>query len=152
MSKTEKPWILLVDDNEATCTLMTALLQREFGIEAASDGLEAVEKLRTKQYRAILLDLRMPQYDGFSVLEFLRQNQPDMLKRVLIVTALLGREEIARARSYNVCGVIAKPFEIETLLSAVKQCTGSPDPAPLGGVFCTPVIILIADLLQKKLL
>ena len=40
----EKPLVLLVDDNEATCTLIRALLQRDFQLETASDGIEALER------------------------------------------------------------------------------------------------------------
>lgn len=152
MANSEKPFVLLVDDNRATCTLITAILQRDFVVEVASDGRLAIEKLRTKQYAVILLDLRMPQYDGFSVLDFLKTNNPEALRSVLVVTALLSREEMDRARSYNICDIIAKPFDIEVLLSAVKACVGDIDGPRLGGVFCSPVIILLADLLRQRLM
>ena len=150
MSNAEKPSVLLVDDNQATCTLITAILHRDFSVETAGDGMEAIEKLRIKQYAVILLDLRMPQFDGFSVLDFLKANNPDMLRSVLIVTAVLTRKEIERAKSYGVCGIIIKPFDVETLLEAVKQCVG--DRGTLGPtVFCSPMILLIADLLRQRL-
>jgi len=150
MSNAEKPSVLLVDDNQATCTLITAILHRDFSVETAGDGMEAIEKLRIKQYAVILLDLRMPQFDGFSVLDFLKANNPDMLRSVLIVTAVLTRKEIERAKSYGVCGIITKPFDVETLLEAVKQCVG--DRGTLGPtVFCSPMILLIADLLRQRL-
>ena len=129
---------------------MMALLQREFQIDAATDGREAIEKLRTNQYAAILLDLRMPQQDGFGVLDFLKTNSPERLRTVLVVTALLTKREIDRANSFGVCGIIAKPFDVDELLRAVKQCVGD-DGGTLGNVFCssTPVILLIADLLRQ---
>src|SRR6266496_2281780 len=108
MSNAEKPSALLVDDNEATCTLMTALLHREFLVATAGDGLEAVEKMRTHQYAVVLLDLRMPQHDGFFVLDFLKANNPEMLKSVLVVTAMLNKREIDRANSYGICGIVTK--------------------------------------------
>jgi len=152
MANADKPSVLLVDDNEATCTLMTALLQRDFQIEVAADGLEAVDKLRTNQYAAVILDLLMPQHDGFEVLDFLQANNPKMLRRVLVVTALLSKREIDRASSYAICGIVTKPFDVDTLLAAVKQCAGEPDDGgKLGGVFCTPMILLIADLLRQRL-
>lgn len=153
MPNTEKPAILLVDDNEATRTLMIALLQREFHIEIATDGGEAIEKLRTNQYASILLDLRMPQQDGFGVLDFLRANSPDRLKTVLVVTALLTRNEIDRAKAFGICGIITKPFDVEDLVGAVRHCVGETDGGKLGNVFCTstPMILLIADLLRQKL-
>jgi CheY-like chemotaxis protein len=151
MSKTEKPYVLVVDDNAETCTLLTALLQRDFVVDIAADGLEAVEKIRTRRYGSILLDLRMPQHDGFSVLDFLKESQPDVLRSVIIVTALLSSGEISRARAYNVCAIVAKPFDIDMLLSAVRDCVHT-EGGRLGGVFCSPVILLLADLLRQRLM
>jgi len=153
MSRVEKPRVLLADDNEATCTLITALLQRDFNVEIATDGSEAIERLRTRRYAVLLLDLRMPHTDGFAVLEFLKMHQPKMLASVLVVTAALTKREITRAESYGVCGIIPKPFEVETLLAAVKRCT-SPEEGTLGPVLCAsgPVILLLADLLRQRLM
>jgi len=124
MANAEKRRVLLVEDNEATRTLINAILQRDFSIESALDGKDAVEKLRTNQYAAILLDLRMPDHDGFSVLDFLKANHPEMLSCVLIVTASLTPKEMSRARSYKVYDIISKPFDIELLLEAVARCAG----------------------------
>ena len=153
MSNAEKPSALLVDDNEATCTLITALLHRDFVVETTSNGLEAIEKLRTNQYAVVLLDLRMPQYDGFSVLDFLKANNPEMLKSVLVVTAMLNQREINRANAYGICGIVIKPFDVDVLLGEVKKCVGDIDRGTLGSVFCTstPMILFIADLLRQRL-
>jgi chemosensory pili system protein ChpA (sensor histidine kinase/response regulator) len=102
MPNTEKQVVLLVDDNEATRTLVIALLQRDFRVEVATDGTEAIEKLRTNHYASVLLDLRMPQPDGFAVLEFLKTNAPERLRTVLVVTAMLTRNELERAKSFGV--------------------------------------------------
>ena len=152
MPNIEKASVLLVDDNEATRTLIIALLQREFQVDSASDGNEAIEKLRTNQYASILLDLRMPQQDGFGVLEFLKANNPESLRTVLVVTALLSKKEIDRAREFGICGIITKPFDVDELLGAVKECVGDVDGGKLGSVFCTtPVLLMIADLLRQRL-
>ena len=150
MSRIEKPYVLLVDDNEATCALITALLQREFAIETASDGHAAIEQLKTRNYDAILLDLRMPQLDGFGVLDHLREHSPDLIKCVIIVSAALGPREVERLQDYDVAAVIRKPFEVEVLLDAVKSCTGKSS-GGFGNVLytSTPVILLIADLLRQ---
>jgi len=89
MAIPEKPFVLLVDDNEPTCTLITALLRKDFAVDVANDGLEAIDKLRTKTFHAIILDLLMPQLDGYGVLDHLRANSPEMIRRVLVVTAAL---------------------------------------------------------------
>lgn len=143
----EKPFVLLADDNEATCTLVRALLQREFTVGIAVDGTDAVEKLRAGQPAAILLDLRMPILDGFGVLDFLRNHRPELIARVIVLTAALSKPELERVREYDVCAVVAKPFEVELLLDVVRDCAGK------GGSTATTflsssVILLIADLLR----
>ena len=158
MLRAEKPHVLVADDNEATCTLITALLQREFEVHIAGDGQEAIEKLRTRHFAAAVLDLRMPRVNGFEVLDHLQQVAPPFLRRVVVVTASLTPADLARARSYSVAGIITKPFEIEELLAAVQQCARLDEPSddgtPLGGVLYTtgPRILLLADLLRKSLL
>lgn len=143
----EKSYVLVVDDNEATTTLITAVLHREFEVEVALDGTEAIERLRTKSYAAILLDLRMPQLDGFGVLDFLKEHQPQMLRRVLIVTAALTGPEMTRVEEYAVCGIVAKPFDVDTLLAAVKQCTGEND-GQTSVWFSGGMILLLAPFLR----
>lgn len=152
MSFVEKPVVLLVDDNDATCALITAVLQREFTSDIAGDGLEAIEKLKTKQYAAILLDIRMPQLDGYGVLEYLKTNRPELLRKVLIVTAALSDRELSRMDEYEVFGLVAKPFDVEVLLATVKRCAG-PGSDFLGGrFFRNTMMLLLADLLQKRLM
>jgi CheY-like chemotaxis protein len=154
MSRVEKPSVLLADDNEATCTLLTALLHRDFNVEAALDGAETIERLRTRRYAVLLLDLRMPHADGFAVLDFLKEHQPAMLPRVLVVTAAVSARELQRAAAYGLCGVITKPFEVESLLATVKKCAAVDDGNPLGPMLCSsgPVILLLADLLRQRLM
>ena len=145
MSKIDKPFVLIVDDNEATLTLLTALLQREFTVDVAMDGQEAIEKLRTKNYAAALLDLRMPVIDGFSVLEFLNSEKPDMLPRVVVVTAALTKSETSRVAKFPICGIVPKPFEVEHLLAAVKQCVGDDGGGQIASFFASGVIWLLAE-------
>jgi CheY-like chemotaxis protein len=154
MYNVEKPYVLVADDNEPTCTLLAALLHRDFTVDIAGDGREAVDRLRNRQYAAILIDLRMPHADGFAALDFLKQNQPLMLPSVLVVTAIMTPAELQRAKSYGICGIITKPFDVETLLAAVKKCIHPDEENSLGPVLCTgaPMILLLADLLRQRLM
>ena len=145
----EKPFVLLADDNEATCTLIQALLQNEFVVDIASDGHEAIEKMKSRQYAAILLDLLMPGVDGYAVLDHLVAERPDLLRRVLVVTASLATREMQRLRAYTVCGVLAKPFELDALQNAVRQCAGTGGEPFLGTpLFSGSMLLLLADLLR----
>lgn len=147
----ERPLVLLADDNDATCALVAAILQRDFALDIATDGFEAIEKLRVREYASILLDLRMPHVDGFGVLDFLTAERPELLGRVLVLTASLSRQEIGRVGTFAVAGVIPKPFEVETLLAAVRQCaSGDGHPPHLGPLFSSSMILLVGELLRNR--
>jgi CheY-like chemotaxis protein len=147
----EKPFVLLADDNEGTCTLIRALLRPEFDVDVAIDGLDAIERLRARHYSAILIDLLMPVTDGYAVLDFLKEEHPDLLSRVLVITAAVSPRELARVHAYAICGVIAKPFDIDALLTTVRQCAGV-DPAPplRGPLLSSGMLLLLADFLRQK--
>jgi CheY-like chemotaxis protein len=146
----EKPVVLLAEDNEATCTLITALLQNEYAVEIATDGHQAIDKLKSRPYAAILLDLLMPFADGYSVLEFLQNESPELLSRVVVVTASLSHKEIQRVRAYKIHRIIAKPFEVDVLFAAVRDCasTGAP-PQIRGPLISGGMILLLAELVKR---
>jgi CheY-like chemotaxis protein len=115
--------------------------------------MDAIEKIKTTRFASILLDLRMPHYDGFTALDFLKANQPNVLRTVLVVTAVMTSRETERAKSYGICGLITKPFDVDTLLDAVKRCAGDVDNGMrTTGVFAAaPTLLLIADLLSRRI-
>ena len=146
----EKPLVLLADDNEATCTLIAALLRRDFVVEIATDGHEAIERLKSRQYAAILLDLLMPVVDGYAVLDYLRRENPDMLARVLVMTAAVSPREMERVEGSAVPAVSPKPFEVDRLLATVRECAGLGGEPPLRGPLLTSgMLLLLADLLKR---
>ena len=145
----DKPFVLLADDNEATCTLLTALLQGDFIVEVASDGREAIERLKSRQYAAILLDLLMPFVDGYAVLDHLREERPELLPHVLIVTASLGAREMQKVSAFAVAGVIAKPFEVDVLLNAVRRCAGLSGSPMRGPMISGGMLLLLAEMLKR---
>lgn len=124
MTLSEQPIALLVDDNEATCTLINAILKPYFTIEVASNGDDAIDKVTSRPYSIVLLDLRMPQRDGYAVLEHIQRESPDLLHRVIVVTAALTDVEVARARAFGIFDIVRKPFEVDHLLSVVLDCLG----------------------------
>lgn len=146
----EKPFVLLADDNEATCTLITALLQADFAVDVASDGAEAIEKLKHRQYAVILLDLLMPVVDGYAVLDFIKANRPELLSVVLVVTASLSTRQLQRVREYDVFGIIPKPFEVDELYAAVHRAAGHGNHPPLRGpLISSGMILLLGELLRR---
>ncbi len=150
MSSHLLPTVLVVDDNEETCTLVRALLRREFFVETAQEGAEAIEQLRTKSYAAVLLDLRMPNIDGFGVLDHLSVHRPEMMRRVIVLTASLSAGEVQRVGTYAVGALIAKPFDVDVLLSAVRRSASSGE-FPLTPLISAGMLLVLARLLRDRL-
>lgn len=149
MSTSEKARVLLVDDSESTNALIVAILRHDFEIEVATDGREALEKLKTGQWAAVLLDLRIPFVDGFALLDHLNRNDAELLRRTIVVTAAVSPRDLNRVKPYPVFGMIAKPFEIDALLNAVKTCCGRGGRG-LGNLVSGGVVFLLADLLSRR--
>lgn len=144
----DKPCVLLVDDNEATCTLVAAVLQRDFTTDVANDGTEALEKLKAGKYAAIVLDLRMPPPDGYDIMDVVMKTRPELMKCIVVVTAALSQREMERLKNYPVAAVISKPFDVDFLLAAVKKCAGE-ESSGFGNVISSGMLLLIAEMIQR---
>jgi CheY-like chemotaxis protein len=81
--------VLVVDDQPANVTLLVEMLRAEgyARVEATMDPTEVFALHRRSSYDLILLDLQMPEMDGFQVMEGLKANQADGILPVLVITA-----------------------------------------------------------------
>lgn len=102
--------------------LVRMVLQREgYVVDAASDGMEAVLKLGLSDYDVIVLDLMMPNLDGFTVIDTLAKNDPARLQRIIVTSAAsptLIRERM-HGQPFN---TLHKPFDIAELSNCVRAC------------------------------
>jgi DNA-binding response OmpR family regulator len=116
--------VLVVDDNEPIRRLVARVLEREgHDVSQALDGMEAVSKIDADHYDAVVLDLMMPRADGFHVIKALRERHPELLRRVLVMTAAIAH--ISNDDLEGVGAVISKPFEIDTLMEGIAACLPS---------------------------
>ncbi len=101
------------------------VLAREgYKVEVASDGVEAVMKLGVNDYDVIILDLMMPNLDGFTFMSTLAENDPERLKKVIVTSA--ASPAVIRERMKGLpFAVLPKPFEITSLTESVKACIES---------------------------
>ena len=122
MADNQEHGVLVVEDDPAIRRLVTMVLQRQgYRLDCASDGLEAVLKLGVSDYDVIVLDLMMPNLDGFTFLSTLAENQPERL-RTVIVTSAASPAVIRERMRGGPFRVLPKPFDIHELVATVKSC------------------------------
>lgn len=104
--------ILIVDDSELNRAILAELFYQEYEIQEAENGREALEKIQEQgeEITAILLDIVMPEMDGFSVLRFL--NERRLMERipVFLITAETSVDTALRGYENGVVDIINKPI------------------------------------------
>ena len=108
--------VLAVDDNAAQVSMIKKYFNGSEKIEvigSASNGEEAISKINSVDFDIMLLDLIMPKKDGFSVLEYLKEN--DINKSVIVMTSFNEEETIRQVSEYGVKYYALKPFELKSL-------------------------------------
>jgi len=114
--------VLIVEDDASIRRLVrTVLLRQGYKVEVASDGLEAISKLGLAEYDAIILDLMMPNLDGFSFMTAMARDTPERLKRVIITSAASPAVINDRLKGIEF-DLLPKPFDINELISRVRAC------------------------------
>jgi CheY-like chemotaxis protein len=116
-----RPRALVVEDDATTRKLLHHLLVGAgCEIDEAVDGEQAIEMLSRETYGVILLDIVLPKLSGTEVMDYLREEDPDALERIIVVTGL-NVEEI-RKLFPTVCHALGKPVIPNRLLASVQQC------------------------------
>jgi CheY-like chemotaxis protein len=85
----------------------------------ASNGLEAMEELRKHHPMLMVLDLMMPEMDGWAVLRELTKLPEEQRPRIVIVSALTGPDDKAKATALGADAFVPKPFDVEELIGVL---------------------------------
>ena len=119
--------ILVMDDDLlALESLESYLKQSGYDVMPASSAREAVEQARENPYNVAVLDMKMPEMDGFQVAAMLRQLQPDL--RVIIFTGYASLETEARAAQLDFYEYLPKSNWYDLLLPAIERVLTEPEP------------------------
>lgn len=115
--------ILIVDDNEVNRDMLLRRLQRQgYAVEAAADGAEALRMVNERAYDLVLLDILMPEIDGYQVLERLKGN-PDLRHiPVIMISALHEMDSVIRCIEIGAEDYLPKPFNPVLLKARVGAC------------------------------
>jgi two-component system chemotaxis response regulator CheY len=127
IEQVDKGLRFLVVDDFATMRRIVRNLLRELGfnnIEEAEDGVDALQRLRTRSFDFVVSDWNMPNMQGIDLLRAIRADDKLRALPVLMVTAEAKRENIIEAAQAGVNGYVVKPFNADTLrekLDAIFQ-------------------------------
>jgi two-component system, sensor histidine kinase and response regulator len=121
MLDTGKPYILLVDDTEANLRVLGPLLRAEgWAVAAATRGQQALDIIAQRRPDLVLLDVMMPEMDGFEVCRRLRADPGLRDLPVLFITALTEEDDIVRGFREGGQDYIVKPFRQAELVARVR--------------------------------
>ena len=119
--------ILVVDDDENILSLeRTILEQKGFVVTCAAGGAEALKLLAEETFDLVLLDVMMPEIDGFTVCRRIKENPRTREVPVIFLTAKGGGEALAEGFESGAIMYINKPFTANKLLTIVNTMLEPP--------------------------
>lgn len=124
----KKSTIMIIDDDKMTCSLIKKIFDKDYDIIIANNGKEAIEYLSdndNSSFKAniacIFLDLLMPVLDGFSVLDYLNDNNYLNKLPVIIISGNYDKETRNRAYSYQIADMLEKPFNVQVVRHRIEK-------------------------------
>ncbi len=122
MIEQEKTKILVVDDSQEVREKLSNMLKEMPEVEligTAANGMCAIDMISNKKPDLVLLDIIMPQLDGFGVMEYLVEH--NMMPEIIVISALTQENFIFRALNLGAKYYIAKPFESESIKGRIRD-------------------------------
>jgi len=118
---TLKPNVLVVDDNLKNVQVLGGFLQNEgFQVEFALDGKSALDWINKQKFDMVLLDIMMPEMDGYEVCSIIRQKEENKELPVIFITARNDHDSIIQGFQSGAVDYITKPFIKSELLARVR--------------------------------
>ena len=116
--------VLVVDDEAAIRALVAKILERAgYPVETARDGAEAIEKLSEQRYAVVVLDLMMPNVDGYALIEYLKA-RGGRLPAIIVISAG-DTAALRRLDGSVVHSILRKPFDIDVLGDLIAAAVNS---------------------------
>jgi DNA-binding NtrC family response regulator len=116
----ERPFILVIDDEVAVNNNIRKILAKKgYRVDQATRKAEALEKIQSRAYSLVILDLKMPGVKGLELLAAIRERQP--AARVIIVTGYASIDTAVEGARLGAVGYVPKPFTPEELRLATDN-------------------------------
>ena len=114
--------VLVVEDDDAIARLLNLQLSTEgYTVRSASDGTAALKAIAADPPDVLLLDVMMPDMDGWSVLRQVRRDEATAHLRVVMLTSRVMPADEIRGRNLGADAYMTKPYQLDTLLETLRQ-------------------------------
>ena len=115
--------IIVADDSMIIRNIIEKALSDEYVVLKASNGKEAIKHITDKKYEIVgmLLDLNMPESDGFTVLNYFKNNNLFKKYPIVIISGDDTSETINKAFTYDIVDMLNKPFTGEKIKNMVNK-------------------------------
>lgn len=123
MIRSDLDRVLVVDDEPAIVDLMELYLKSDYEIIRAYNGKEALEKARSEKPSVVILDVMMPDMNGYEVCKVLKTSVETQFIPIIMVTALSGKDEKIRGLESGADEFLSKPVNRLELVTRVKSLT-----------------------------
>jgi DNA-binding NtrC family response regulator len=114
-----KKQILICDDEIGILESYKLILETDYDLTLAKDGLEAIERFKAKAFDLVILDLKLPKKDGMEVLKEIKKINP--ASNILVITGYQSVSLAEKAINLGASNYLTKPFEKEQLLKTVRE-------------------------------
>lgn len=120
--------VLIVDDNKINRIVAQRLLETlGYSCDVAVDGRKAVEQLELNSYKAVLMDVQMPELDGFEATRLIRSGESKVLNHeipIIALTAYAGEDDKAKCTAAGMNDYVGKPLVLEELKEKLIKHVG----------------------------
>jgi DNA-binding NtrC family response regulator len=114
------PTVLVIDDDEGDCCLVEDILAQEsLSVTSAVGGAEGIKLLGRQNFDVVITDLKMPDVDGFGILDYLSRNRPETV--VIVISGFASIDSVIKALRQGAYDYITKPFTPELLVHSVRR-------------------------------
>lgn len=114
--------ILLIDDHQTVFRLLEAIVRiKGYTLLYADSGQQGIVKAREEKPDLILLDVMMPDLDGFKVCQYLKDNAETRAIPVMFLTARGAEDDLDRGRRAGAEGFMTKPFQTIDVLNQIER-------------------------------
>ena len=118
--KVKKKVLVVDDENDILLIIKSALHEEGYDVTTANNGYDGLALAEDASPDLIILDIMMPEMDGFEVLQQLKENEKTAQIPVVILTGMSSKDKIREALNKGIDYYIVKPFEYQDLVSKVK--------------------------------